>query len=192
MTYQDRENHQVQQEYNSMNFDEENIHCYLRTDDWQNVLELILDIQHRILQIENYDFKSLEAEKLKNVKDACILLFTLNEYNKNQKFYLKKLNPRYEYNKEHEEEISKIIAFIEESNNTQDIAFSIYGLSNLYEDLKEEAYHTRYLESQYSKEMFSNIFDKIVKKDFLEKNRKTKWYWKIVYYIRDIFLNHSA
>lgn len=184
MTYQTKENHQIQQEYNSMDFDEESIYCYLGTDDWQNVLELILNIQHKILQIENYDFGSLEARELKNVKDACILLLTLNEYNRNQKFYLKKLNPQYEYNEEHEEEISNINSFIEESN----IAFSKYGLFNLYEDLKEEAYHIRYQESQYSKEMFSNTFIAIAKKNFKEKNRMTKWYWKIVYYIRDFFL----
>lgn len=184
MTYQTKENHQIQQEYNSMDFDEESIYCYLGTDDWQNVLELILNIQHKILQIENYDFGSLEAQELKNVKDACVLLLTLNEYNRNQKFYLKKLNPQYEYNEEHEEEISNINSFIEESN----IAFSKYGLFNLYEDLKEEAYHIRYQESQYSKEMFSNAFIAIAKKDLKEKNRMTKWYWKMVYYIRDFFL----
>lgn len=184
MTYQTKENHQIQQEYNSMDFDEESIYCYLGTDDWQNVLELILNIQHKILQIENYDFGSLEARELKNVKDACILLLTLNEYNRNQKFYLKKLNPQYEYNEEHEEEISNINSFIEESN----IAFSKYGLFNLYEDLKEEAYHIRYQESQYSKEMFSNAFIAIAKRNFKEKNRMTKWYWKMVYYIRDFFL----
>lgn len=184
MTCQTKENHKIHQEYSSVNFDEESIYCYLRTDDWQNVLELIFNTQHKILQIENYDFGSLEARKLKNVKDVCILLLTLNEYNRNQKFYLRKLNPQYEYNEEYKEEISKINTFIKESN----ITFSKYRLFNLYEDLKEEAYHIRYQESQYSKEMFSNAFIAIAKKDFKEKNRMTKWYWKIVYYIRDFFL----
>ena len=184
MTYQTQRNHQVQPKYDFTDFDEQNIYCYLRTDDWQNVLELILNIQYKILQIENYDFGSLEARGLKNVKDTCILLLTLNEYNRNQKFYLKKLNPQYEYSEENKEKISKLNIFIRKGN----IVFSKYELLNLFEDLKEEAYHIRYQESQYSKEMFSNAFIAIAKKDFKEKNRMTKWYWKIVYYIRDFFL----
>ena len=184
MTYQTQRNHQVQPKYDFTDFDEQNIYCYLRTDDWQNVLELILNIQYKILQIENYDFGSLEARGLKNVKDTCILLLTLNEYNRNQKFYLKKLNPQYEYSEENKEKISKLNIFIRKGN----IVFSKYELLNLFEDLKEEAYHIRYQESQYSKEMFSNAFIAIAKNNFKEKNRMTKWYWKIVYYIRDFFL----
>ena len=184
MTYQTQRNHQVQPKYDFTDFDEQNIYCYLRTDDWQYVLELILNIQYKILQIENYDFGSLEARGLKNVKDTCILLLTLNDYNRNQKFYLKKLNPQYEYSEENKEKISKLNIFIRKGN----IVFSKYELLNLFEDLKEEAYHIRYQESQYSKEIFSNTFIAIVKKDFKEKNRMTKWYWKIVYYIRDFFL----
>lgn len=184
MTYQTQRNHQVQPKYDFTDFDEQNIYCYLRTDDWQNVLELILNIQYKILQIENYDFGSLEARGLKNVKDTCILLLTLNESNRNQKFYLKKLNPQYEYSEENKEKISKLNIFIRKGN----IVFSKYELLNLFEDLKEEAYHIRYQESQYSKEMFSNAFIAIAKNNFKEKNRMTKWYWKIVYYIRDFFL----
>lgn len=184
MTYQTQRNHQVQPKYDFTDFDEQNIYCYLRTDDWQNVLELILNIQYKILQIENYDFGSLEARGLKNVKDTCILLLTLNDYNKNQKFYFGKLNPQYEYSEENKEKISKLNIFIRKGN----IVFSKYELLNLFEDLKEEAYHIRYQESQYSKEMFSNAFIAIAKNNFKEKNRMTKWYWKIVYYIRDFFL----
>lgn len=184
MTYQTQRNHQVQPKYDFTDFDEQNIHCYLRTDDWQYVLELILNIQYKILQIENYDFGSLEARGLKNVKDTCILLLTLNESNRNQKFYLKKLNPQYEYSEENKEKISKLNIFIRKGN----IVFSKYELLNLFEDLKEEAYHIRYQESQYSKEMFSNAFIAIAKKDVKEKNRMTKWYWRLMYYIRDFFL----
>ena len=184
MTYQTQRNHQVQPKYDFTDFDEQNIYCYLRTDDWQYVLELILNIQYKILQIENYDFGSLEARGLKNVKDTCILLLTLNDYNKNQKFYFGKLNPQYEYSEENKEKISKLNIFIRKGN----IVFSKYELLNLFEDLKEEAYHIRYQESQYSKEMFSNAFIAIAKNNFKEKNRMTKWYWKIVYYIRDFFL----
>lgn len=184
MTYQTQRNHQVQPKYDFTDFDEQNIHCYLRTDDWQNVLELILNLQNKFLQIENYDFRSLKAEQVKNVKDVCILLLTLNDYNKNQKFYFGKLNPQYEYSEENKEKISKLNIFIRKGN----IVFSKYELLNLFEDLKEEAYHIRYQESQYSKEMFSNAFIAIAKKDVKEKNRMTKWYWRLMYYIRDFFL----
>lgn len=190
MTYPNLKNHQGQQEDYSNVLDEENIHCYLRTYDWQIVLDLILDIQYSIIQIENYDFSSLEANELRNVRYACELLYTLNEYNRNQKFYLSKLNPQYQYDDWNTEKISKIKAFLEEKNNNNipNITFFKYALLNLFEDLKEEAYLIRYLETQYSKKMFSNEFSAIIKKHLKKKNRVKKWYWKVLYNIIDFFL----